>query len=483
MGTTLALPSDLWKHQRAAIERADSANEFGLFFDVGTGKTRTMIEILRRKYTRRGGVSKTIIFAPLIVLRNWKGEFEKYSKISQDLIFILDGPQVKRVQTMDRIVKHEGAIVLTNYESLQMDLLMRKIEEWRPEYFIADESHRLKNPSSKRARKAVKIADKAEERYLLTGTPILNSPMDIFMQMRILDGGKTLGTNFFAFRSRYFIDMNEKWRTSHSYFPNWQPRTELFSELYYKVSAKSLRAVKADCLDLPPLVRETIEVEMTREQRKAYNEMKDDLITYIAQAPEDKAVVASIALTKALRMQQIASGFATAADGSIVLFKDNPKLDALMSLLEDYTPGSKVIVWAVFKENYRAIAERLEKAGIVFRQMTGDTPQAEREANLEAFRSDPAVRVLISNQKAGGVGINLIESNVSIYFSKNFSLEDDLQSEARNYRGGSERHAKVTRIDIVAKDSLDEMVTTALQKKLNMSEAILSLGSQESRAL
>lgn len=477
MAAPMTLPTDLWKHQRAAIERADDVSEFGLFFDVGTGKTRTMIEILRRKYTRRGGIAKTLIFAPLIVLNNWKQEFAKYSKISQEMIFIFDGPQFKRVLQMEKIMQLDGAIVLTNYESLQMELLMRKLEEWRPEYIIDDESHRLKNPQSKRARKAVRLADKAEERYILTGTPILNSPMDIFMQFRILDKGQTFGTNFFAFRSRYFIDMNEKWRANHNYFPNWQPRTELYQELYYKVSTKSLRAVKSECLDLPPMVRETIEVELTREQRKAYKEMNDDLVTYIAQTSESKAAVATIALTKALRLQQIASGFVSVVDGQVVSFKENPKLDALMSLLEDYTPGSKVIVWAAFKENYRAIADRLDRSGIAYRMMTGDTPQDEREANLEAFRRDESVRVLISNQKAGGVGINLIESNVSIYFSKNFSLEDDLQSEARNYRGGSERHAKVTRIDIVAKDTLDEVITKALQEKLNMSETILSFGS------
>lgn len=482
MAAPMTLPTDLWKHQAAAIAMADLASEFALFFDVGTGKTRTMIEILRRKYTRYGGVGRTIIFAPLIVLNNWKKEFAKYSRISQDLIFILDGSQAKRVLQMEKISKLDGAIVVMNYEGLQMELLMRKIHEWGPEFFIADESHRLKNPTSKRARIAVKLADKAKERYLLTGTPILNSPMDIYMQMRILDGGKTLGSNFFAFRARYFVDRNEKWRTSHNYFPDWQPRTELFQELYYKVSTKSLRAVKSECLDLPPLVRETVEVDLTREQRKAYDEMRDDLITYLQTAPQDKAAVATIALTKALRLQQIASGFVSVVDGEVVSFKENPKLDALMSLLEDYTPASKVIVWAAFKENYRAIAERLDRSGIAYRMMTGDTPKDEREANLEAFRKDESVRVLISNQKAGGTGINLIESDVSIYFSKNFSLEDDLQSEARNYRGGSERHAKVTRIDIIARETLDETITNALQKKLNMSEAILSLGSQESRA-
>lgn len=471
----------LWNHQKIGIERAMQAQSFALFFSVGTGKTRTMIEILRRKFSSATKIRKTVIFAPLIVLKSWKSEFAKFSKVRQDCIFVLEGDQKKRVKQMKFIMEHEAAVVILNYESLQMQDLMAEIYAWKPEILVCDESHRLKNPSSLRAKKAMRLADSCLERYILTGTPILNSPMDIYMQFRILDKGLTFGSNFYAFRARYFVDGNDKWKGRHNYFPNWQPRKEMYPDMSQKIQTKSMRAIKSECLDLPPFVRKTVSVELTKAQRKAYSEMEKDFVTYVANSrDQDKAVVASLALTKALRMQQIVSGYAIDVNGETVTFKENPKLDALIELLEDM-PGVKVIVWAVYKENYRAIREGLERAKIAFTEMTGDTKQKDREANLEAFRKDPDVNVLVSNQSAGGIGITLIESSVSIYFSKNFSLEQDLQSEARNYRGGSERHVSVTRIDLVAKDTLDEVVTNALQSKLNMSEVILAWGSQKEK--
>lgn len=474
----------MWNHQVVGMNRALTMPEFAFFFDVGTGKSRTLIETLRRKFAAVGRIQKTIIFAPKIVLTNWRAEFAKFSKIRSDYIFILDGPQKERIKKMEYVMQHDSAIIILNYESLQMEGLMELIHKWKPEVLVGDESQRLKNPASVRARKAMRLADGCTERFLLTGTPILNSPMDLFMQFRILDKGQTFGTNFYSFRARYFIDKNDAWRGRQNYFPNWQPRTELYPELHRKISLKSMRAVKKECLDLPPFVRKQVEVEMTKEQKKAYSEMEEDFLTYIKNSKdEDKAVVANLAITKALRMQQIVSGYSIDVNGDVVTFKENPKLDALMEVIEDLAPGTKVIVWATFRENYKAIRERFEKAGIRYTEMTGETKQDERDRNLNLFRNDPDVNFLISNQAAGGVGINLIESSVMIYFSKNFSLEQDLQSEARNYRGGSERHESVTRIDLVARGTLDEVVTNALQSKLNMSEAILSWGSQKEAAV
>ena len=93
---------------------------------------------------------------------------------------------------------------------------------------------------------------------------------------------------------------------------------------------------------------------------------------------------------------------------------------------------------------------------------------------MDEFRNDPEIRVIICNQAAAGVGINLIEASYSIYYSKNFSLEHDLQSGARNYRGGSEVHEKVTRIDLIAENTIDELVNEALSNKQNISDRILS---------
>lgn len=119
------------------------------------------------------------------------------------------------------------------------------------------------------------------------------------------------------------------------------------------------------------------------------------------------------------------------------------------------------------------IEEVCTALGIEYRTLTGDTSPSERHININDFRTEPNVKVMIANQSAGGTGINLVEAKYAIYYSKNFKLEDDLQSEARNYRGGSEIHDKVTRIDLITTNTIDVQATQALHNKQQVSISIL----------
>jgi SNF2 family DNA or RNA helicase len=186
------------------------------------------------------------------------------------------------------------------------------------------------------------------------------------------------------------------------------------------------------------------------------------------------AVVAQLAITKALRLQQITSGYAKTDDGKEYGIDDNPRLRALESLLEEITKDNKVIIWACFRFNYAQIGELCQKMGIAYRALHGDIPTAEKQSAIQDFRSDPTVKVMIANQASAGVGVNLQEASYSIFYSRNFSLENDLQAEARNYRGGTELlHDKVTRIDLISPNTIDELIATALALKQNVSDQVL----------
>lgn len=461
------------------IECAHPYNSFTAnnFIVHNSGKSRTVIDIIRRRCAEKGRLRRTLILAPLVVCQNWKEEFRMFSKINLSDILVLTKSGKMRER---ELVKHLGEnlannkIVITNYEAVQMESLYKMFLQWRPEILVCDESQRLKNSQGKRALLVSHIADMAEHKYILTGTPILNSPMDIFQQFRILDGGKTFGKNFFSFRATYFRDANERWKGKQSYYPKWEPVKEQFDVMQRLIQKSAIRVLKKDCLDLPPLVRQKIVVEMSAEQKRLYKEMADEYIAFIkSKEDESRAVVAQLAVTKALRLQQIVSGFGKDDKGEIHRI-DCPRLKALQELLETITPNSKVIVWSVFKENYQMIREVCEKIGVKYREIHGDITNAERIKGMDEFRNDPEIRVIICNQAAAGVGINLIEASYSIYYSKNFSLEHDLQSGARNYRGGSEVHEKVTRIDLIAENTIDELVNEALSNKQNISDRILS---------
>jgi SNF2 family DNA or RNA helicase len=474
-----------WKHQLEALKRASNLPHFGLFFEMGTGKTGTAINILRLKCIENKRLLRTLIFCPPVVIENWKKEFSIHSDILEREIILLQGSGVQRLRLFEKHAYVEGCsfaagdpnekIFITNYEALSMEKLFESMCLWEPEVVICDESHKLKDPSSKRSKLMAKLVDGEIEvqapvkyRYILTGTPILNSPMDIFGQFRILDGGETFGKNYFGFRARFFYDGNASFRSKPTYFPDWRIKPNALAEMNEAISTKAMGVKKHQCLDLPPLVKKLIEVDLNSDQTKLYSEMKQDLVTYL----DGKACVATLALTKALRLLQIASGYVKFEDGSQVSLK-TPKMEVLTDLLEQLCVCNKVIVWAVFKENYAQIRKVCEALRIKFVEVHGEVSSSDRQGSIDAFNNDPSVRVFIGNPSSGGIGINLVVASYSIFYSRNFSLENDLQAEARNYRGGSEIHAKITRIDLVAKGTIDALVLESLANKQAIGEALL----------
>ena len=471
-----------WNHQLKAIEKANQVRDLALFFEMGTGKTATTINILRHRYAERKKLLRTLILAPPVVLQNWKREFAMHSKIPSHHVVILDKSGSRRVKTfLDNVADPQGCLVrpkviITNYEAMQMDELYAAIKDWKPQLIVCDESHMLKNIKSKRSKRVATLTEDAEHRYILTGTPILNTGMDIFQQFLILDAGETFGKNFYVFRSNYFEDENSGFAGKPNYFPKFSERAETYGELNKKIYTKALRVKKEECLDLPPLVREIREVPLSLEQAKLYKDMRDDYVAYIEElekSTQPRAVVAQLAITKALRLQQIVSGYAKTEDGSVYTIKKNPRLDQLEELLAELAPQHKVIVWSVFKENYRQIANVCTRLKLLYTELHGGVPSTQRDSNINRFCKDPSCRVIIANQAAGGTGVNLIQASYSIYFSRNFSLGHDLQSEARNHRGGSEMHARITRVDLVAPGTIDELLMEALIKKQNISEQVL----------
>lgn len=467
--------SPLWKHQVVGIQKAEVFQDFGLLWEQGVGKSRGMIEIMRRRFAKAQRLQRTLILCPVIVCENWKREIQVYSKILPQSVEVLRGTGAKRLAQLTKIVESgQPRIIITNYETMQMQPVLRLLHHWGPEMLICDESQRCKNPDSKRAKAVVTLADISEQNFILTGTPILNSPMDLFMQFRILDRGKTFGKNFFSFRGAYFEDKNARFKGKQSYFPDWQLTSKASFDIHARVNAIAMRVLKKDCLDLPPFVRQVVNAELSPQQAKAYKEMLQEYITFLQSIDgEPVAVKANLAIVKALRLQQIVSGFVKDETG-VIHRLDSPRTKVLEELLEDLAPNHKVIVWATFKENYLMIKEVCERLNLKYSQIHGDIPQAHREFEMESFRKDPAIRVMIANQGAAGIGVNLVEASYAIYFSKSFRLEDDLQSEARNYRGGSEVHEKITRIDIITPGTIDELISEALANKQRVSDQILN---------
>jgi SNF2 family DNA or RNA helicase len=470
--------SDLWAHQRDAVERAKELRDFALFFDIGTGKTRTMIDILRYRCNVEKRLLRTLIFAPLSVCPQWKKEFEKFSKIDQEKILVLTMNGKTRTTHLESL-KGTGAIVVTNYEAVQIESFYDALLKWRPEVVIYDESHKLKAATTSRHKKCVPLSDAALHRYLLTGTPVLNTPMDLFGQYRLLDGGQQFGKSFFVFRKSYFHDKNAG-MPKQKYFPKWEVKQELLPIFSKVIAATAAQAKKSECLDLPPLIKSEITVELGKDQRKAYESMKAAFLAEL----EGVTTVAEFAMTRTLRLQQIVSGYVSEVvngEEKVAYVKDNPRLDAFTDLLESLE-GEKVIVWTTFRATYGMLGRVAKELGRTSVFLTGEQSAKEKEESIEAFRFGDA-DTLIANPQAGGAGINLQEAPYSIYYARNYSLEQYLQSEGRNYRGGSDMHEKVQHFHLMAKDTIDEVILNALMKKQNLADAILSWAKEQRKKL
>ncbi len=468
---------NLWAHQQAAVTRArwwNGGNQhLALFYEMGTGKTATMIQILREQYSHQKALSHTLIFAPLSVCPQWKAEFAKFSKIDPNRIHVMTGAGKKRAAAMERIMESKlPAIVVTNYESVQMEKFYEQLLKWSPDIVIMDESQRIKDSSGVRAKGVYPLAMAARRRFLLSGTPISNQMMDIFGQYKAMDRS-VFGSNFFHFKTRFFYDKNAN-MPKHAHFPDWVPLPNAERELGVAIGSTSVQAKKSECLDLPPLLRVPVPVELSPEQLKTYSMMAKHFVTELG----GKTAIAEFAMTKTLRLQQIIAGFIVPDEvkAAPVWVKDNPRLDALDDLLGAIN-GQKTIIWSVFKPTYAAIAKVCKLHALEYRMLTGEQSATEKQQSIEDFCRGPA-QVLIANPAAGGVGVNLTEAKFAIYYTRGFSLEQYLQSEARNYRGGSDMHDKVVHYHLQATGTLDEVIAQALLNKQSVAESVLGWARQ-----
>lgn len=458
----------LWSHQQNAVDLALKQDTFALLMDPGVGKSGTSVRILAERMNQNKRNLRTIIFCPPVVVSNWAREIQKFSEIESSKVALLVGSGQERLEILK---KRKAHIYICNWQSLLMKPLFDEMKKFAPEFIIWDESHLAKNPTAIRSKKAAELSDLAKYKLILTGTPVTNSAMDLYMQFRILDSGATFGKNFFQFRAQFFYDANSK-MPAHLHFPSWQLKPGSLDKFNEIIRQRGVVAKKEDCLDLPDLVCKRVEVPMSPKQAKAYQAMKQDFIAFME---KDKVAVAQLAITKALRLQQITSGFVKTEDDSEVVFEDNPRLDALKEILEEiFASGAKCVIWAIFKNNYKQIRKLLDSIGVKHTELHGEVSDTKRQSNIDAFNNEEDVRAIISHPGSGGVGCNLIAASYSVYFSRGFSLEHQLQSQARNYRGGSaELHKKITKIDLVCPNTIDDLILERLSNKQGISDKVL----------
>lgn len=453
-----------------------------VFVTGNSGKTKVMIDNMAY-LSQIDAITGAVIFAPKGVYRNW-AEIEIPKHLSdnvqrQVLVWKAEasaGYKRKLVEAIKQANPSVLQILVFNVESLTSDSGKKVVQDFLKQHNnnvlgIVDESTCIKNHKAKRTKSLIEIGQKCKVRRIATGSPITNSPLDIYSQMAFLDKRILGHGSYYSFRNTYANVEKVPTRQGLSYpkIVNYKNLDRLSKDL----APFSFRITKKECLDLPDKVYMTRSVELTPEQITIYNQLKSlSMATF-----NSEIMSAQIVLTKILRLHQVLCGCYTSDSGEVIPVP-NKRIDALEETLEELS--GKTIIWANYLQNIHDIEKFLsDKYGKdSFVTYIGSTTPDERQAAINSFQDENSpVKFFIGNVQTAGRGITLTAASNVIYFSNNYSLEMRQQSEDRAHRLGQKN--KVTYIDLVVRGSIDEKIIRALLAKRDIANEILhdDLGS------
>ena len=459
-----------YKHQLEVFNESRDRKEYAFFMEMGTGKSKVAIDTFSWLYDQ-GRINSVLIVCPKGAYNNWFSR-EIPTHLPEHVRYnmaIWNGKyNVRQKQSMESIQlpTEDLRIFIINVEALSTKRAFKAAKNFIMGsrcMMVVDESTTIKNPAATRTKAVMKLGLDAQYRRILSGQPIANSPMDIYSQMNFL-GEHILGfSSFYSFRSRYAIvqKMNLGSR-SFSKIVGFQR----LDELEVMLQPWSSRITKDDCLDLPDKVYSTREVTMPKEQQKLYDHMRDRAIASI----EDEDCSAQNVLTQLIRLHQICCGHVTTDNGEIIHI-ETFRMQELLAAIEEV--HGKVIIWATYRADIKMIIQQL--TSIYGKQACvdyyGDTKDTIRVQNIERFQGDDDTRFFVGNPQTGGMGITLTASSTVVYYSNSYNLEHRIQSEDRAHRIGQTN--KVTYIDLICKNTVDEKIVTALKAKKQLASVVM----------
>lgn len=462
-----------FEHQDNYLKSAYRLRVDATLFDMGLGKTKVTLDTAAL-LAYIGKIDGLIVVAPKGVYANWDNiELPKHMSPSITYRSVLWKGLTSKKHTAELlpIMKHEDNvlhILIINYDAVITEKGKFTIEKFfcghKSVMMVCDESTKIKNPKAKRTKELIKLGQRASCRRILTGSPITKSPLDFYSQALFLSRECLGFSNFFAFRNRYAVleDVTTFGGASFKKVVGFKN----IDELSDRIETFSHRIMKEECLDLPDKTYLVRSFELTKEQRKLYEEMRSTMMLDL----EDDMVSTNIALTKLLRMRQICSGYCPTDQGEVLRI-ENKRLDTLMDCIEEI--DGKIIIWAYFVDDIKSITEALRKEYGDESTVTyfGETELEERTQNINKFENDPQCRFFVANPKVGGMGITLNAAKYAIFYNADYNLEDRMQAEARNYRIGQKEN--IFYIDIVAKDTIEEEIIKSLVNKYEIATRVL----------
>ena len=514
--------SNPYKHQEVALARYSKAAEIPLFFDPGTGKTRTSLLIAEAKY-KAGEIDAVLVIAPNGVHKQWATE--EIPKWLRDIDTTVQWRKNKKLF----FVEGKLNIVCTNIEQFSTKTRYLDYTAWanaHKTFIILDEATRIKNPKAirtqrllyefndimKRGKTILHSVPKTKARAVLTGTPVTNSPFDVWSIFEFLRPGY-FDMNWYAFQNHYglfhSIDVNGRkirilinedvWRgikscetfeqANYNFGVTLSTYDLIKSQESYEGPFRNIEQLRQkmmeiamfvrieDCIDMPERSYVRRLLDMSPEQERVYKDMEH----YFLSIYKGEKVEARTKLTAYIRLQQIASGFISSEQlpeaeqedpppNKITWFEDLPKFDRLLEDVEEVVGGTEGTGQVIIVCHFSAEAERL------YDQLTNEKYKCclmtgwKKVGSIDGFKQGK-YQVMVANIRVISMGFNLQEKcHHMIFYSNTFSLEDRIQVEARIYRSGQRNTCMY--IDYVMKDTIDMKVYAALKQKKQLADYI-----------
>ena len=455
-------------HQKKALEMSWNKEVFAYFMEMGTGKSKVLIDNIAMLYNA-GKINGALIVAPKGVYKNWFDQ--EIPNHMPDYIQKKVGLWKTKPDALDlKPLFATGAelhILIMNVEAFSTKKGMQFAEKFLSSHNALmgiDESTTIKNPAAKRTKNIIYLKQFTKYRRILTGSPVTKSPLDLFTQCYFLDPYLLDQSSYYVFKTRYAVcrKINVSGRQVEIVVGYRN-----LAELSEKLKPFSYRVLKDDCLDLPKKTFMKRTVELTDEQKKVYKQMKQEAIAFL----NGKMVTSATVITQLMRLHQITCGHFKSNDGTVQDLKNN-RVSELMDILEEVE--GKAVIWAHYRHDIEKIVEAISKKYGENTVVTyyGDTTTDDRQKAIKKIQDkDSSVRFIIGTPQTGGYGITLTGASTMIYYSNGYDLEKRQQSEARIDRIGQEK--PMTYIDIMAEDTIDDKIVKSLRNKVNIATEIM----------
>lgn len=461
-----------FEHQLEFIEYSKFHNKMMLLDEPGLGKTKQSLDLIVNRIQNKQIERALIVCGVSNLQYNWLNEVKKHTDLGGYILGTRavgkSGLQTRigsgsdKVEDIKRITKIPARVFIINIEALRNQAIVAELERCIKDNLIQqivfDELHKCKNPKAKQTEGLLRL--NPEYKLGLTGTPIINSPLDLYPMMKWL-GRRVPPMSYF--KQKYCVLGGFQNKEIVGY-----RNTE---ELSRDIQAWSLRRLKKECLDLPEKTVETIRLDLLPAQLSLYKEVQKDL------RERREEIMAS-----ASPMGQMI-GLRKAVSCPNMVLAEYPieacaKLELLLDMVEQITSsGNKVVIftWFVFTLEYLNYV--LRQHGYNPALVYGTLDQETRDRNVQAFQTIPECNIILGNYATMGTGINLTASSHIIEYELPWTAADEVQAQDRCHRIGQYNPVNITRL--ITNHTIDEINERIVDNKAALSDAVLSKENQK----